>query len=254
MCPPTGSDSLPAHVAIAWGLQSPTNRGPRPGLSVDEIVTVAIAMADEGGLTSVSMSRLADRLGYTTMSLYRYVTAKEDLVGLMSDGALGRPPDPATRPRGWRRAVEWWARAILGSYRDHPWILDIPLTGTPAMPRHAAWLDVLLQSLAPSHLRGERQLYAALTVDGHVRNWAQLLNSLAPPQHSLRAAPTRIPTRAQLVRLIRPERFPALAPMIADGQFDDDTSELDKAFRFGLTLILDGISARTRQKNPAKEF
>jgi AcrR family transcriptional regulator len=76
---------LPRGIALAWGIAADPQRGPKRELSVEKIVDAAIEIADADGLGAVSMSSVANRLGYTTMSLYRYVSAKDDLIVLMND-------------------------------------------------------------------------------------------------------------------------------------------------------------------------
>ena len=74
----------------AWtccGEARPGPRGPKPALTVEAIVDAAIELADSGGLEAVSMASVAKRLGFTTMSLYRYVTSKDELLQLMWNGS-----------------------------------------------------------------------------------------------------------------------------------------------------------------------
>ena len=52
----------------------------------------AITVVERDGLAAVSMSRVAAELGASTMSLYRYVSAKDELLMLMADAAYGAPP------------------------------------------------------------------------------------------------------------------------------------------------------------------
>ncbi|MFC5819353.1 TetR/AcrR family transcriptional regulator [Nonomuraea harbinensis] len=66
---------------------------PRQGLSVDAIVRAGIEVADAEGLSGLSMRKVAERLGFTTMSLYRHVPSRDHLVDLMRDTAIGEPPD-----------------------------------------------------------------------------------------------------------------------------------------------------------------
>ncbi|NKQ53832.1 helix-turn-helix transcriptional regulator [Amycolatopsis sp. K13G38] len=61
-----------------------------------KVAEVAIGIADAEGLDAVSMRRVAAALGYTTMSLYRYVPAKEQLIEVMADLAAGEPPAPGS--------------------------------------------------------------------------------------------------------------------------------------------------------------
>ena len=83
---------------------------------------------------AVSMSSVAAALGFTPMSLYRYVTAKDDLPLLMQEDATGIPPASVREVKGWR--ARSWAifRAQLEIYLRHPWMLDIPITGSPTLP------------------------------------------------------------------------------------------------------------------------
>ena len=85
--------ALPAAVAAAWGVRESPGKGPKPGLSLERIVQAAITIAARDGLGAVSMSRVAADLGASTMSLYRYVSAKDELVKLMVDA--GQDPHPA---------------------------------------------------------------------------------------------------------------------------------------------------------------
>jgi AcrR family transcriptional regulator len=136
----TGSD-LPASVELLWGLRDRSRRGgPKPALSLDRIVSAAIELADAGGLAAVSMSRLADKLGFTTMSLYRYIASKEELLLLMIDASIGPPPQ-VDGSAGWRERAEAWSRELLVFYRTHPWILEVPISGLPAGPRQLLWFD-----------------------------------------------------------------------------------------------------------------
>src|SRR5690348_482873 len=86
-----GDADLPPAVAAAWGVRGRPHKGPKPGLTLARIVTAAIGVADAEGLAAVSMSRVATELGAAPMSLYRYVTGKDELLELMVDTAMGPP-------------------------------------------------------------------------------------------------------------------------------------------------------------------
>ena len=74
-------------------------------MSVEKIVDAAIEIADADGLGAVSMAAVATRLGYTPMSLYRYVSAKDDLMLLMQETATGTPAGGRARDRGMAAAA-----------------------------------------------------------------------------------------------------------------------------------------------------
>ena len=93
---------LPPSIAAAWGLAGRLAKGPRPALNLDKIVSAAIAVADAEGLDALSMSRVAGQLGTATMSLYRYIAAKGELLDLMQDAAYGPPPEVPDGQLDWR--------------------------------------------------------------------------------------------------------------------------------------------------------
>ena len=98
-------------IELLWGVE-PTrpSRGPKPGLTIDGIVAAALDLADREGLGALSMARIAKELGFTTMSLYRYVQSKAELLMLISDASVGPAPDMAGIV-DWRDGLTRWARA-----------------------------------------------------------------------------------------------------------------------------------------------
>ena len=109
---------LPPAVELLWGLRDRGRRGgPKPALSLERIVAAAVELADEGGIAALSMGRLAEKLGFTTMSLYRYVASKDELLLLLLDAGIGEPPpDPGG---SWRDRAGAWCRDLTAVYRRH---------------------------------------------------------------------------------------------------------------------------------------
>lgn len=250
---PDSSDAtaLPPVLAIAWGQAEPSTRGPRAVLSAGAIVTAAIELADGHGLGAVSMGKLAERLGYTPMSLYRHVPSKDDLLTLVQDAALGRPPSTAAPADGWREGLATWVRDVTAAYRAHLWVLDIPITGPPSMPNQIAWLERALATLADTPLTDGERLSVALVLSGYSRSWAQLTRDL---QRGLERSGFTEPEMARqygqvLGRLVTEDDFPAVHAAIHAGLFDDadegdsetEGDGIDVEFEFGLQRILDGI-------------
>src|SRR4029077_9793855 len=78
-----------------------------PRLAPGRIVAVAMAVADAEGLAGLSMRRVATEIGVATMSLYRHVADKDDLLLKMMDAAFGECRFPAHPPEGWRDQLEF---------------------------------------------------------------------------------------------------------------------------------------------------
>src|SRR6202046_2090148 len=113
---------LPGAVAAAWGGRERPHKGPRPALSLPRIVAAAVRVADAEGLDAVSMGRVAAELGTAPMSLYRHVSAKEELLRLMVDAAWGDSPGPLAPGENWRPGLSRWAWALRDAGRRHPWL------------------------------------------------------------------------------------------------------------------------------------
>jgi AcrR family transcriptional regulator len=245
---------LPPAVELLWGLRDKGRRGgPKPALSLEKIVAGAVALADEGGIAALSMSRLAERLGFTPMSLYRYVSSKDELLLLALDAAIGVPGPPPDSP--WRDRVRAWCQELTLCYRQHPWMLDVPISGLPAGPNQLAWFDRGLAALAATTLEEAEKASSVLLLATFVRTQAQLVRDIVG---AMTAGAGEQPWSAVVTRLADPERYPAVARVIAAGVFDDDASAPgqgedafpDDEYSFGLDRILDGLAALDRTRRP----
>jgi AcrR family transcriptional regulator len=249
----TTDAEIPRVLAIAWGRAGPSTRGPKAELTSDAIVAAAIELADAEGLPAMSMGRIAERLGYTPMSLYRHVPSKEALLALVQDAAYGDPPDTDPAAADWRDGLARWGREMCVAYLAHPWVLDIPISGPPAMPHEVAWLEWALAAVATTPLSLAERLSVALLVSGYARSWAQLARDLRRGRERSGTTDDQVlpEYRRVLVRLVDPDRFPAVHAVFAEGLLDDDSVAVpmgaadddDDEFEFGLQRILDGVDA-----------
>ncbi|MFJ6521251.1 TetR/AcrR family transcriptional regulator [Streptomyces filamentosus] len=239
-----GGSFLPAAVEAAWGLRERPSKGPKPGLSLDRIVAAAVDLASAEGLDAVSMGRVAKELGVSTMSLYRYVSAKNELYVLMQEAATGTPPDPFGPEVGWREGLERWAWSMREVYLRHMWLLRIPVSGPPATPNAVAWWEQALVALDGAGLDASARLGVVMLVGGFVKNDALLAVELGEAVAGSGDAPEEAMRRysGTLRRLVDPAVYPQVAGVIDSGvldRADDPAGE----FRFGLARILDGVAA-----------
>ena len=232
---------LPRGIALAWGIAANPQRGPKRELSIEGIVEVAVDIADENGIAAVSMANVAAKLGFTTMSLYRYVTAKDDLILLMQEYGTGLPPLTITEAPDWRSGLATWFREALAMYAAHTWLLDVPITSVPSTPNNLAWLDAGLAVLRDSPLTQEERVSAMLLLSGQARWQAGIARSYpgstesGPSEQDLASAHI-------IGTFVTEEEFPALFPAVQAGVFLDDA---DDPFEFGLSRILDGLEHYT---------
>jgi AcrR family transcriptional regulator len=233
---------LPRAVRALWGLDDPAGRrGPKRSLSVQAIGAAAVEIADADGLAAVSMASVAQRLGTTAMSLYRYVASRQELEVVMVDLALGPAPELHPR-RSWRHELEDWARADAQQLAAHPWALDVRPGSPQVTPNLLAWTDAGMQIMLRTGLPEQPAASALLLVDGFARQHVLMALQFADLEASAGWAD-------QLRELVDPAAMPGLSQVLAAGAFDNGEPAGDPGsfpgdeFEFGLALVLDGIEA-----------
>ena len=236
----TDGQGLSPGIAAAWGVRPPPAKGPKPGLTLERIVAVAVAVADAEGLGAVSMNRVAKELRTGAMSLYRYVESKQELLALMIDAAIGEVP-PTPPAGGWRARLERWAWATVQGMRAHPWAANAPIAGPPLAPHAVAWFEDALAALDGTGLTPEEKPSVVLMLSGYVSNHVTVMTQVG--ESFLAEGDAAMRGYADTLRaLTGAERFPALREVLDAGVFDR-ADPPDREFAFGLERILDGIEA-----------
>jgi AcrR family transcriptional regulator len=211
---------------LLWGRQQPS-RGPKPAVTLAGIAEAAIRIADAEGLDAVSMQRVADDLPVTKMALYRYVPGKTELVAVMSDLAVGPPPEHDDRP--WREALKTWSLELYTAFARHPWLLQSTIGRRLLGPNELAWMDRGIASLRDSGLNGGEQFDSILVLTSHVRNLAQQTITTGLTEDHINQALGEILTTEAA-------RFPNLAAAMQTAAGSEN-----QGLEFGLDRILDGL-------------
>ncbi|NUS72424.1 MAG: TetR/AcrR family transcriptional regulator [Corynebacteriales bacterium] len=222
-------------VELLWGEPSGPKPGPKPALSLDRVVRSAIAVADEQGLTGLSMRKIAEPLGFTTMSLYRHVPGREQLIDLMCDAVLEECAE--LPPRGtWREQLERSARARWELHKRHPWLAQIRGTRRVPGPNSVAHYEHVLRILAETGLRPAQVIAAAALLGRFVEAEALAgLEAVRAEQSSGLSEEEWWGERGTL--FARMDRYPTLSALWRAGGFDRP----EDSFEFGLARVLDGI-------------
>lgn len=244
------ADELTPAMAWLWDRDRLAGRDDKPGLSVERVVRAAVELADADGLEGVSMARVARRLGFTTMSLYRHVASKDELLVLMADTTYG-PPPPAEPGIGWRAGLERWARALAEVIFEHPWLLRVPIDGPPTTPGSLAWLEAGLEVLAETRLDEGEKTGVVLLVNGCAWWHARIVTEIAATARERGQSEEDVLAQqgAAFIALAGGDRFPAVRQAIDAGLFAEEDDEDD--FAFGLQVTLDGI-ARLVERRAAR--
>ncbi|MEV6398023.1 TetR/AcrR family transcriptional regulator [Streptomyces sp. NPDC051907] len=241
-----GSGDVSRSLELLWGTGERPSRGPKPGLTLDRIVTAAVEVADAEGLAAVSMRRLSTELGVGTMSLYRYVPGKAELLDLMLDRVQGAPLDAASHaPEGdWPAAVEQLARAHLELFRSHAWLLNVNQTRTVLGPSSVRGLDVALTALQGMGLSDPELIAVIITVQSHVYGIARLEIQAAEAVKETGLTDDEFWGQQQpfLERAMLSGEYPMVAALSEDafGAFD--------TFGFGLRRLIAGFEALVKER------
>ncbi|QTE28517.1 TetR/AcrR family transcriptional regulator [Pengzhenrongella sicca] len=175
-----GPEEIAATLRLLWRHERPGAERAKPGpsqrLDVDEVVSAAIDVADRRGLAGVSMRALAAGLGISAMSVYTYVTSRDQLVALMVDETLGRivlPPHELDV----RARLEAVAGVVYGVHRRHPWLAEAS-GRRPGLGPHAwALYEWQLEAVQPLGV-GDVELDQAVTlITGFAVNAAVLAST-----------------------------------------------------------------------------
>ena len=237
---PEPQPAPPQHATRRRAAREPDQEPTR-----ERIVRAAIEIADAEGLTSLSMRSVAARLDVATMSLYRYVPSKGDLVVLMTDTVFGEDRLPAMPPPGWRERLELAARLQWAIYRRHPWLsqlvnLNRPLP-LPNLLVHGEWALAALDGLG---LSAVTMLHIHITLYSYVRGIAINLESeaQAEAETGITDAQWMDSQGAAFEAIAASKGFPTFARVVADLAKNGYDFDLDRIFEFGLGPMLDGIA------------
>ncbi|WUJ72541.1 GntR family transcriptional regulator [Kribbella soli] len=242
--PGVGTVVGPPPRAARRTLQSDQQPEQQPELNRDEVVRMAIAIADAEGLAALSMRRIASELGVSTMALYRYVGGKDVLVVQMVDAALAEFP-LGTPPDDWREAIAMVARVHWAAYRRHLWLASaISLSRPQLVPRLLPHTDAVLRALRG--FEKSAALSTMISLFAYVRGVALVMEAEAQAEQDTGVTADEWVTEQsdKLGAMIALGDLPAFRELLADG-FDYEY-DLDKLFEFGLDVFLDGLSARLR--------
>ncbi len=251
------NDGLLPAVRAAHGLARPSRPPARPGLTLERIVDAAVAIADEEGLSAVSMAKVASRLGFTTMSLYRHVSGKDELVMHMEDAVQPVPPDGLATTGDWREGLRLWTQAQVAGVVAHPWVLEIPITGPPLMPNALVWMEAAMNLMADLPLRGLEKLALLTMLGSYVRIEATIAVSVraAYAQQGISAEDEGPVYEQALLRLTEDGRFPLLREMAASGELmavPADVEDPDAYYaRFPIELMLSGVAGYVERRRGA---
>ena len=205
---------------------------PQLPLSRERILLTAIRLADEGGIESLSMRKLAQELGVQAMSLYNHVANKDDLLDGIVDLVVGEIAVPDL-DIDWQTAMRRRANSAHEVLLRHPWATMPIVSRINVGPAMLRYIDATLGCLCEAGFSLEMVDRAWNAIDSHIYGFTlQELNFPIEAAEYINAAQAYIPN-------VPADKYPymnRLTHYLIDGHYDGIAD-----FNFGLELIINGL-------------
>jgi AcrR family transcriptional regulator len=209
---------------------------PRAPLSRERVLRAAVALADEGGVESLSMRKLAQELGVVPMALYKHVSNKDEMLDGMIDLVVGEI-DPPPGGTGWKTAIRQRVLSAREALLRHPWASSVIESRTSPTPVVLAYMDSMIGIFRAGGFSIDLTHHAMHAMGSRLLGFTQELfddTADSGPEMDagmLRELADRYPHITEMVMAITHDEASVV------GQGCDDQFE----FEFALDLMLDGL-------------
>jgi len=206
-----------------------------------QVVQAAIGLLDEVGLDGLTLRRLGNELGVQAPALYWHFKNKQELLDQVfaTISAVEAPPRPPDEGESWQRWLKQRARDRRHSLNGHR---DGAMLAASTHPLESLWHDIEadIGVLVDTGMTAPDALEALITVGNFVTGFA-----LEEQAERMRGAAVEDLEPAEVDRALA--GF-ADYPLLTEALREVGDPQSDRAFEAGLTLIIDGIRMRARQR------
>ncbi|WP_410676187.1 TetR/AcrR family transcriptional regulator [Amycolatopsis sp. cmx-4-68] len=229
------------YVSI-WMRPERVTRGRKPVYSRAQITDAAIRIADVEGLEAATMRRIAVEIGAGTMSLYRYVPSRDDLIELMADRLMGEIEIAGLPSGDWRADLTHYANQTRAMWLRHPWIATVHRVLPGHGPNQLRLIERVMGVLDPHVSIDENLALMAILnsyVEGVVREEVVAAEEIRRSGLSELAFMSRMLPRIQ--ELLASGEYPIFTKIVTEA--GQPLLNYDDRFRYGLERVLDCIAA-----------
>jgi AcrR family transcriptional regulator len=207
----------------------------RTRLSRERVLRAAVAVADAGGIGSLTIRSLAQELGVKPMSVYHHVANKEEILDGIVDIVFSEIELPSVGG-DWRSEMHRRASSARGVLRRHPWAIGLLESRTSPGPATLRHHDAVLGTLRGAGFSVEMTAHAYALIDSYVYGFA-LQEAALPFDGPETVAEVAEPMMEQFST----GDYPHLVEMATE-YFIQPGYDFGNEFEFGLGLILDALT------------
>jgi AcrR family transcriptional regulator len=210
---------------------------PREPLSRDRILRAAVALADAGGVESISMRRIAQELGVVPMALYKHVAGKDELLDGMIDVVVGEIDPPIEGP-DWKTTMRERILSARRALLRHPWATRVLESRGEPSPTVIAYMDSMMGVFLAGGFSVDLMHHAMHVMGSRILGFSQELfddTANMPDEEAAEMWTQMADAYPNIAKLIPVALGTHEGPVVGGGC--DDQFE----FEFALDLILDGL-------------
>jgi AcrR family transcriptional regulator len=213
-----------------------TSTETRIPLNKERVLDAAIELADENGIESLTMRRLAETLGVEAMSLYYHVANKDVILDGMVDQAFS-DVELSDTDAGWKLAMRDRAVSLRRVLSLHPWAIGLMQSRTNPGPALLHHHNSVIGTLRRAGFSVEVTAHAFSTLDAYIYGFVS--QELSLPFDTSSSEDTAAVAEV-ILEHFPTDAFPYLAELTIDHVMQPGYNYAD-VFLFGLDLILDGL-------------
>jgi len=200
----------------------------------DRVLHAAMALADGGGLETLTMRKLGQELEVGPMALYRHVANKDDMVDGIVDLVFGEIDLPAIGA-DWKTAMRERAISVRGVLSRHRWAVGLMESRTNPGPANLRHHDAVIGSLRAAGFDMAMAAHAYSLLDSYIYGFAQTQMNL-PFESTAEIAEVA----QEMLQPFPLNAYPNLAAFITEHAMKPGY-DYGNEFEYGLDLILAGL-------------
>jgi len=209
----------------------------RIALTKAQIISKAITLADQGGLSAMSMRKLAGKLNVQAMSLYYHFKTKNELIAQMADTLVVQIDSGVNENRNhsdWGTIILSRAISAKSIFQKHAWLPIVLDSHIQSGIKRLEYTNNYIGTLRNAGLPIELSLKVFSLIDSYIYGFCRQLS------HNTDSEKSSEEQAENFSAAFNPSDYPFLneaTALVMENGYDENAD-----FLFGLNIILNGIA------------